>query len=135
MRRDHRCDAEADPQSAFGSLTEALRQIYIDENIRVEINLDRLEARPGHEAERRNWAIGTIYYPQMSAEAGCAARRHRLSPRAQVILRGGADDSEPVKNYRQEHPEFPTRPPPISSSTTINSNRTGSWESRSPCAP
>jgi hypothetical protein len=102
------CDAEADPQSAFGSLTEALRQIYIDENIRVEINLDRLRPDPVTKRSAGNWAIGTIYYPQTVGGGGMAQPAdtgYLLVLKSSFV--GGVDDSEPVKNYRQEHPEFP----------------------------
>jgi hypothetical protein len=102
------CDAEADPQSAFGSLTEALRQIYIDENIRVEINLDRLRPDPVTKRSAGNWAIGTIYYPQTvggGEMAQPADTGYLLVLKSSFV--GGVDDSEPVKNYRQEHPEFP----------------------------
>ncbi len=102
------CDAEADPKSAFGSLTEALRQIYIDENIRVEINLDRLRPDPVTKRSAGHWAIGTIYYPETldgGAIAQPADTGYLLVLKSSFV--GGADDSEPVKNYRQEHPEFP----------------------------
>jgi hypothetical protein len=102
------CDAEADPKSAFGSLTEALRQIYIDENIRVEINLDRLRPDPVTKRSAGNWAIGTISYPQILGGGGMAQPAdtgYLLVLKSSFV--GGADDSEPVKNYRQEHPEFP----------------------------
>jgi hypothetical protein len=92
------CDAEADPNSAFGSLTEALRQIYIDENIRVEIDLDRLRPDPVTKRSASHWAIGQISYPENAVG-------YLLVLKASFV--GGADDSEPVKNYRQAHPEFP----------------------------
>jgi hypothetical protein len=92
------CDAEADPKSAFGSLTEALRQIYIDENIRVDIDLDRLRPDPATNRSASHWAVGLIHYPD--ADPG-----YLLVLKSSFV--GGADDSEPVKNYRQEHPEFP----------------------------
>jgi len=92
------CDAEADPKSAFGSLTEALRQVYIDENIRVDIDLDRLRPDPATNRSASHWAVGLIHYPD--ADPG-----YLLVLKSSFV--GGADDSEPVKNYRQEHPEFP----------------------------
>jgi len=92
------CDAEADPMSAFRSLTEGLRQIYIDENIRVDLDLDRLRPDPVTNRSASHWAIGRISYPD-------AADGYLLVLKSSFV--GGADDSEPVKNYRQEHPEFP----------------------------
>src|SRR5262249_29542275 len=103
------CDAETDPRSAFGSLTEALRQIYVDENIRVEIDLDQIRPDPTTLRSARHWAAGRIYYPQI-----CDAEGRMLLPEEVgrlVVLKssfvGGAEDSEPLKNYRQGQPEFP----------------------------
>lgn len=102
------CDAEADPKSAFGSLTEALRQIYIDENIRVDINLDRLRPDPVTLRSASHWAIGIIHYPEIRVGVAVtqpADTGYLLVLKSSFV--GGTDDSEPVKNYRQEHPEFP----------------------------
>jgi Patatin-like phospholipase len=103
------CDAEADSLSAFGSLTEALRQIYIDENIRVEMDLDRLRPDPVTKRSARHWAVGRIRYPPIPAQGGAAATPAETG--YLVVLKssfvGGTEDSEPLKNYKQENPEFP----------------------------
>jgi hypothetical protein len=104
------CDAEADARSSFGSLTEALRQISIDEQIRVEIDLDQLRPDPVTGRSARHWAIGAIHYPEVRTRAGGAVIQHAETGYLVVLKSsfvGGAEDSEPLKNYRQEHPEFP----------------------------
>lgn len=102
------CDAEADPEFAFGSLTEALRQSYVDDNIRVEIDLDRVRRDSATGCSKRHWAAGTIYYPEIwshGKRVAAAATGYLVVLKASFV--GGTDDSEPVKNYRQAHGEFP----------------------------
>jgi patatin-like phospholipase len=103
------CDAEADPHFAFGSLTEALRQIYVDENICVNLDLDAVQPDPVTRRSARHWAIGTIRYPRIVDAAGAEVRPEESG--YLIVLKssfvGGAEDSEPLKNYLREHPEFP----------------------------
>jgi Patatin-like phospholipase len=103
------CDAEADPQFAFGSLTEALRQIYVDENICVELDLDLLQPDVATRRSKRHWAVGTIRYPRIVDAAGATVRPEETG--YLIVLKssfvGGAEDSEALKNYLREHPEFP----------------------------
>jgi hypothetical protein len=103
------CDAEADPQTAFGSLTEALRQIYVDEGIRVEIDLDQIKPDPTTRRSAKHWAVGRIRYPRIADQDGRTLRPEEMGHL--VVLKssfvGGAEDSEPLKNYRQGHPDFP----------------------------
>lgn len=103
------CDAEADPQFAFGSLTEALRQIYVDENICVDLDLDLLQPDLATRRSKRHWALGTIRYPRVVDAAGAIVRPeetgHLIVLKSSFV--GGAEDSESLKNYLREHPEFP----------------------------
>jgi len=59
-------DAEADPRHAFGSLTEALRQIYIDENISVDLNLDKLRLDSATGRTKAHHTVGIIRYPRVA---------------------------------------------------------------------
>jgi hypothetical protein len=102
------CDAEADPEFAFGSLTEALRQSYVDDNIQVEIDLDRVRRDSATACSKRHWAVGKIHYPEVWSNGRCVAPAetgYLVVLKASFV--GGTDDSEPLKNYRQEHAEFP----------------------------
>ena len=102
------CDAEADPQFAFGSLTEALRQIYVDENICVELDLDLLQPDPpragasGTGPSARSATRGSSTRP-----ATVVSRRRSVPDRAQVVVRGRSRGLRALKNYLREHPEFP----------------------------
>jgi hypothetical protein len=102
------CDAEADPAHAFGSLTEALRQIYIDENIVVDVALDDLRLDPATGHTRAHHALGEIKYPRLlDPETGREIRPAETG--YLVVLKSSVvgDESAPVLNYRQEHADFP----------------------------
>ncbi len=102
------CDAEADPAHAFGSLTEALRQIYIDENIVVDIKLDDLRLDPDTGRTRSHHALGEIKYPRLlDPETGREIRPAETG--YLVVLKSSliGDESAPVLNYRQENADFP----------------------------
>jgi hypothetical protein len=102
------CDAEADPTHAFGSLTEALRQIYIDENIAVDVVLDDLRLDPATGHTRSHHALGEIKYPRvLDPETGREIRPAETG--YLVVLKASVvgDESAPVLNYRQEHADFP----------------------------
>ncbi len=65
------CDAEADPHLAFGSFNNAVRMAYIEDNIRIEIDLTpiatRKEENPGYRLSRKSVVTdGKIHYPDGS---------------------------------------------------------------------
>jgi len=95
------CDAEADPTYSFGSLTEALRQIYIDANIKVDLEVGPLRPDPktGHSA--RHFAVGRIRYPK---DAGHAEEVGWL-----LVLKASltGDELARIENYKQENGDFP----------------------------
>ena len=101
-------DAEADPRHAFGSLTEALRQIYIDENISVDINLDdiRLDSVTGR--AKAHHAVGVISYPRvLDPDTGVEVRPAETG--FLVVLKSSfvGDEPAPILNYKQDNPHFP----------------------------
>jgi hypothetical protein len=102
------CDAEADPTHTFGSLTEALRQIYIDENIEVDIVLKDLHLIPATGFTQAHHALGTIKYPRVldpltGKEIRPAEVGYLIVLKSSVV----GDESAPVLNYRQENADFP----------------------------
>jgi hypothetical protein len=100
-------DAEADPTHTFGSLTEALRQIYIDENVVVDIDLDELRLDAATGRTRSHHALGVIHYPRVVDETG----REIFPPETGylIVLKSSLVGNEPatVLNYRQENADFP----------------------------
>ena len=101
------CDAEADPGHVFGSLTEALRQIYIDENIEVDITLKDLHLDAATGFTKAHAALGVIKYPRLLDTAGQEIRPaetgYLLVLKSSVV----GDESAPVLNYRQQNADFP----------------------------
>lgn len=57
-------DAECDPGYSFSSLINVINQIYIDENVEVEVDVTRL--RPDQEGDpgKAHFLIGKINYPE-----------------------------------------------------------------------
>jgi hypothetical protein len=101
-------DAEADPRHAFGSLTEALRQIYIDENISVDINLDDIRLDPATGRAKAHYAVGVISYPRvLDPDTGAEVRPAEIG--FLVVLKSSlvGDEPAPILNYKQDNPEFP----------------------------
>jgi hypothetical protein len=98
------CDAEADPELAFGSFTEALRHAYVDMNIDVDIDLTMIRPDPATGRSRSHCAIGRIKYPE--PEPG------ELPPPKEawlIYLKNSltGDEPEPVKNYKVAQSDFP----------------------------
>jgi Patatin-like phospholipase len=101
-------DAEADPRHAFGSLTEALRQIYIDENISVDICLDDLRLDPATGRTKAHHAVGVIRYPRvMDPDTGAEVQPAEIG--FLVVLKSSlmGDEPAPILNYKQDNPNFP----------------------------
>jgi hypothetical protein len=101
-------DAEADPRLAFGSLTEALRQIYIDENISVDINLDAIRLDSATGRTKAHHAVGVINYPRV-VDRDTGAELHPAETGFLVVLKSSlvGDESVPILNYKQDNPDFP----------------------------
>ena len=102
------CDAEADPDHLFGSLTEALRQIYIDENVVVDIDLDELRLDAATGRTRSHHALGVIHYPRV-LDPDSGREIHPPETGYLVLLKSSVVGNEPatVLNYRQENVDFP----------------------------
>lgn len=101
-------DAEADPRHAFGSLTEALRQIYIDENISVDINLDDIRLDPATGRTKTHHAVGVISYPRV-VDPDTGQELHPAETGFMVVLKSSliGDEPVPILNYKQDNPDFP----------------------------
>lgn len=95
------CDAEADPDYSFGSLTEGLRQIYIDSNIKVDLVLGPMRPDPATGLSPRHCAVGRIRYPK---EPGVEEEVGWL-----LVLKSSltGDELARIDNYHQENPVFP----------------------------
>ena len=95
------CDAEADPGYSFDSLAEALRQIYIDANIKVDLELGPMRPDPATGLSARHCAVGRIRYPK---EPGLEEEVGWL-----LVLKSSltGDELARIDNYRQENPVFP----------------------------
>jgi Patatin-like phospholipase len=94
-------DAEADPQYTFGSTCEALRQTYIDENIKVDLTVDDIRPESETASSRRHHAIARIRYPEtetLPAELGWL-----------IVLKPSltGDELARLADYRRANPEFP----------------------------
>jgi hypothetical protein len=102
------CDAEADPAHAFGSLTEALRQIYVDENIVVDINLDALRPDAASGYTKAHHALGIIHYPRV-LDPATGREIRRTEQGYLLVLKSSVMEHEaaPILNYRHQHPDFP----------------------------
>ena len=57
-------DAGADPKYVFGDMARLIRRIYIEENIKIEINLDQLRPDPQTGLSHHHCAVGKIIYPK-----------------------------------------------------------------------
>jgi hypothetical protein len=95
------CDAEADPTYSFGSLTEALRQIYIDANIKVDLETAPLRPDTATGRSPRHYAIGRIRYPKDAD--------HEEETGWLLVLKSSltGDELARIENYKQENPDFP----------------------------
>lgn len=104
------CDAEADPKYVFGSLTEGLRQAYVDDNIKVDLSLNEVEPDPDTGLSAKHWAVGKITYP--------AVRWTDANGREVVVGEGHGwlvvlksslcgDEKAKIGNYKRENPIFP----------------------------
>lgn len=57
-------DAECDPGYSFSSLINAVNQIYIDENVEVEIDVTQLRPDQDGDPAKTHFLIGRINYPE-----------------------------------------------------------------------
>jgi hypothetical protein len=98
------CDAEADPELAFGSFTEALRHAYVDMNIDVDIDLTMIRPDPVTRLSRSHCAVGRIKYPDPEPDELPPPKEAWL-----IYLKNSltGDEPEPVKNYKVAQSDFP----------------------------
>jgi hypothetical protein len=91
-------DAERDTGLAFGSFTEAIRHAYVDEGIRVDIDMSMIRPDPDTGYSRSHCAIGRILYPDRKEQASWL-----------IYLKNSltGDEPEPVLNYKNDEPQFP----------------------------
>lgn len=100
------CDAEADGDLTFGSFNNAVRMAFTEENIRIDIDLqrvmDRDEMPAGFQASNANVVTGTIHYPktpQHEATTGRLVYIKASIPRCGIPVH--------VANYAKAHASFP----------------------------
>ena len=90
------CDGECDPRYSFGSMASAINQIFTDEDVRIDINLDDfIPDKNG--IVRSHFTIGKIQYPD------------RKEPAWLLYLKASfvGDESATVRSYRDKFVEFP----------------------------
>lgn len=118
-------DGEADPKYNFGSLSAAIRQIFIDENVVVDIDFSQFSGKDRQGAGRKerspakeHFVIGRIRYPSAECNADGQAgantpfvnRRYQPSIGWIVYLKSSyVGDHEPaaVTSYAETHSFFP----------------------------
>jgi hypothetical protein len=106
------CDAGRDPRGSCADLAAAVRQIFVDENVEVEIDLEALRPDPATGLSRSHRAVGRIHYPAVAA-----AERGREGPPPEAAAKTGwlvylkasrrGDEPVAVRSYHDHHPEFP----------------------------
>ena len=108
-------DASCDPAYAFGALTSAIQQIYIDENVVVEINLDDIRPQtksedPSHrEPVRSHFAIGRITYPPIETTLNVTHPRQNSNPEYGwlIFLKSSLMGPQTSENHPEHHGPLP----------------------------
>jgi len=110
------CDAECDPDYTFNSLTAAIRQIYIDENVKIDINLETIRPRAKGKRPRAHYAIGRIRYPHCRDDLELDKPDAELEPdygpltgwiiylKSSLLMRG---EHATVQSYAARNDQFP----------------------------
>lgn len=90
------CDGEADPDTSFKGLANAIRLARIDLGVNVEIDVDALRVRDGDDWSRAHGAVGRIHYG--GGEYGYL-----------IYIKSSMTGDEPVsiRKYRDDDPSFP----------------------------
>lgn len=104
-------DAECDPDLNCGSLAAGIRQIFTDENVELDIDVDPL--RTEDRAKREQVVVGRIRYPVVKPDD----RRGDLADADWAVEEGylvylkalttGAGEPLTVEAYARTHPAFP----------------------------
>ncbi len=92
-------DAECDPEFAFNALNSSMRQIYVDEGVKIDLRNTEEYFRPNeHKFTQRHYLIGRILYPDRPWQASWL-----------MVLKSSltGDEMTPILNYRKSSPEFP----------------------------
>ncbi|MEM7247849.1 MAG: patatin-like phospholipase family protein [Acidobacteriota bacterium] len=107
-------DAEADPEHIFESLSNAVRLVYIEENIEVKINLGPIvrQAEEGSDKRQASHAVGDIIYPATATRPASRGRLIYLKASLSEVEREAESElawkiPAAVKNYARHHPDFP----------------------------
>jgi hypothetical protein len=88
-------DAEEDKEYLFDSLNSSLRQAYVDEGIKVDIDLSAFEK----EEKKISYAVGRILYPDRPWQKSLL-----------IVIKNCLTVDEKlatVKNYKKKSPDFP----------------------------
>ena len=91
-------DAEEDKGLSFGSFTEVLRHAYVDDGIKVDIDLSMIHADAKTGFSRKHCAVGRIRYPDRPLQESYL-----------IYLKNSltGDEAEAIMNYRSICPDFP----------------------------
>ncbi|MEE8171156.1 MAG: patatin-like phospholipase family protein [Phycisphaerae bacterium] len=111
------CDGGCDPDYSFGSLAAAIRQIFTDENVEIEIDPDAIRPDEPEQSPKAHVMVGRIRYPKCAVEKDPANNETAGAPNDSDAGEGlliyikstFLDEDEPatVKSYAAQHPEFP----------------------------
>jgi len=92
------CDAECDPDYTFSSLMQAIRQIYTDENVGVDIDIARIRPADPDKPANAHFMVGRVVYANREDVAWILYLKSSFT-----------NDDEPatVKSYAAQHSSFP----------------------------
>lgn len=105
------CDAEADSEYTFGSFNNAVRMAFIEENIKINIDLSKLVPQKNETGElisEESIAVGNICYP--SEKEGEEAPKGTLVYIKSSISKPPLEDElipVHILNYKKKFPDFP----------------------------
>jgi hypothetical protein len=116
-------DGEADPEHTCPSLATAIRQIYTDENVLVEIDTGPIELQKDSRWTAQPYAVGRIRYPTCPSVAAPVAPERLEEPEEPagvdpdgqsgtgwlIYLKASLIGQEPVavRSYAARHQSFP----------------------------
>ena len=114
------CDGERDPDYNFTSLSAAIRQIYTDENVDVDINLNKIRPAEGEKRPKAHFVVGRIIYPVKDDDGQpmkqldddpAAENSDGENPNGWIIYLKSSfldrDEAATVKSYAARHSDFP----------------------------
>ncbi len=92
-------DAECDPDFSFQSLNSSLRQIYVDEGVKIDLKDAWRQFVPDDKGfTKSHYLVGRILYPDRPWQASWL-----------LVLKSSltGDEMAPIINYKRSSPDFP----------------------------